>query len=247
VATFTGLPGVEWLGQVAYIYPILDKMTHTLSIRLKFPNPGLTLKPNMYANIRILVNSEQKSLLIPRSSVIPTGHGPRVILSLGGGKFKPQEVTLGREEEAFVEVLSGLKQTDNVVVSGQFLIDSESNLNASFKRMSAPSAHKGHHHHHHHHHMMTKKVKEQDLKYLRGKVLSIDAKRQRVTVLLKEKISPMLNKPNVILQASVNPEVSFNLFKKDEEVLVILVKKDNSQYQIESAKPVEPSKKERRR
>ena len=108
-ATFPGLPGKVWQGEVIYIYPTLDKITHTLAVRLQFPNPNLTLKPDMYATVKILVPASKKSLVIPTFSVITTGKGSHVILSLGEGRFKPQEVTLGDESNGKIEVLRGIE------------------------------------------------------------------------------------------------------------------------------------------
>lgn len=136
-ATFPALPGEKWQGKVEYVYPLLEKLTHTLSVRLKFANPNLMLKPNMYALVSISIPASKETLTVLRSSVIAKGQERSVILDLGNGRFKPQKVHLGFESGDKVSVLSGLKVGQKVVTSGQFLIDSESNLNASFKRMEA--------------------------------------------------------------------------------------------------------------
>ncbi len=145
IATFSYMPGREWVGEVDYVYPELDSKTHTLRVRLSFDNPGLQMKPKMYANIKIFGDATKDSLAIPRSALIRTGSEDRVIISLGNGKFKAQKVKIGIESGDYYQVLSGLKVGDNVVTTSQFLIDSESNLKASMNRMlheknSKPSA-----------------------------------------------------------------------------------------------------------
>jgi len=130
------MPGKIWDGTIDYIYPILDPKTRSLEVRLRFDNPGELLKANMYADVKIFTAPKRKVLIIPRESLIRTGEGDRVIIALGHGKFKPVAVKVGIESNNNIEVLSGLKEDDEVVVSSQFLIDSESNLRASLLRMS---------------------------------------------------------------------------------------------------------------
>lgn len=137
-ATFSYLPGKVWNGQVDYVYPQLDAKTHALRVRLAFPNPNLTLKPEMYANIKIFAKPVDKVLAIPHESLIRTGEGDRVVVALGNGNFRPEAVTTGIQSGNWMEVLSGLKVGDKIVTSAQFLIDSESNLETGLTRMSPP-------------------------------------------------------------------------------------------------------------
>jgi len=130
------MPGKIWDGTIDYIYPVLDPQTRSLEVRLRFDNPGELLKANMYADVKIFTAPKRKVLIIPRESLIRTGEGDRVIIALGHGKFKPVTVKVGIESNNNIEILSGLKEDDEVVVSSQFLIDSESNLRASLLRMS---------------------------------------------------------------------------------------------------------------
>jgi Cu(I)/Ag(I) efflux system membrane fusion protein len=134
------LPGRKWDGRVEYIYPSLDPKTRTLKVRLHFNNPEEALKPNMYANVKIFGGPKDDALVIPVEALIRTGREERVILALGDGRFASRTVTAGIESGDWVEVLSGLDAGDEVVVSGQFLIDSEANLKASLQRMSSPAA-----------------------------------------------------------------------------------------------------------
>ena len=92
---------------------------------------------NMFVKVDITANAtKQEVLTVPREAVIITGEREAVIKSLGGGHFQPVNVKTGKRGDGSVEILSGLQQGDDIVVSGQFLIDSESSLQASFLRMS---------------------------------------------------------------------------------------------------------------
>lgn len=132
------LPGRNWDGKVEYIYPELDPKTQTLRVRLRFPNPDGVLKPNMYAQVVIASRPKEDVLTIPREALIVSGGDERVVVALGDGRFQPKTVVPGMRTGDRLEILEGLQAGDRVVVSGQFLVDSESNLQASFRRMTAP-------------------------------------------------------------------------------------------------------------
>lgn len=136
-------PGQSWEGTVDYVYPILDPRTRTIKVRLRFDNPGEALKPNMYGDITIQSAPRQDVLSIPREAVIRTGTSEHVILALGNGRFKPAAVVTGVEAGERTEVVSGLNDGDIVVVSGQFLIDSEASLSASFGRLESTAGSSG--------------------------------------------------------------------------------------------------------
>jgi len=137
IATLPYLPGKTWQGIVDYVYPRLNPKTHTLRVRLTFPNPDLALKPNMYANVKIISKTIRNALAIPKLALIRTGEGDRVVLALGKGRFKAQPVKIGIESGDYYQILSGLKEEENVVTSAQFLIDSESNMKAAINRLEA--------------------------------------------------------------------------------------------------------------
>ncbi len=142
-------PEKKWIGKVDYIYPELNPKTHTLRVRLVFDNPALLIKPNMYANVNIIMTPLKDVLFVPKSAVILTGTGPRVVKSLGAGRYKVVPITLGIETENAYQVLSGLTEGEAIVISGHFLIDSESSLQASFERMTddaKPAKSKSHPH-----------------------------------------------------------------------------------------------------
>jgi Cu(I)/Ag(I) efflux system membrane fusion protein len=128
-------PGRVWQGEVDYIYPDLDPKTRTLRVRLAFDNPDGLLKANMFAEVVIFGGPKRNALLIPADALIATGERTSVIKALGEGRFQPVDVVIGAARAGRVEILDGLAEGDEVVVSGQFLIDSESSLQASFLRM----------------------------------------------------------------------------------------------------------------
>jgi len=134
-AKLTSMPGEAWKGTVEYIYPDLDPVTRTLRVRLRFDNPEEKLMPNMYAHVSIFGEEKKDVLSIPREALIRDAKQTRVIRALGDGRFQAQEVVAGIESGDWIEITSGLNEGDEIVVSSQFLIDSESNLKASLQRM----------------------------------------------------------------------------------------------------------------
>ena len=132
------IPGKSWNGKVEYIYPSLDPKTRTLKVRLRFDNPGERLKPNMYANVKIFGGAKKNTIVIPLEGLIRSGREERVILALGDGRFEAREVRAGIESGNYVEILEGVEQGEEIVISGQFLIDSEASMRASLNRMTEP-------------------------------------------------------------------------------------------------------------
>ena len=122
------LPGRKFTGRIAYVYPYLQRKTRDVVIRLEFENPGLILKPDMYADIEIK-STEGEGLIIPSETVIRSGERNLVFVVRDKNKFSPRDVTLGLNVDGGkVQVLKGLASGDPVVTSGQFLLDSESKL-----------------------------------------------------------------------------------------------------------------------
>jgi Cu(I)/Ag(I) efflux system membrane fusion protein len=136
--SFPALPGVTVEGKVDYLYPNLDAKTRTLDVRVKLANPGLRFRPGMYANVTLYGGASGQSVLVPTESVIATGKRSLVILAEGEGRFRPVLVKTGIESDGKTEILSGVKAGDAVVVSGQFLIESEANLKGVLARLSGP-------------------------------------------------------------------------------------------------------------
>ena len=130
------LPGVTLAGTVDYVYPELDPKTRTLKVRLRFDNEGERLKPNMFARVTIEAEGFGSVVNVPREAVIRGGSMNRVVVVLGDGRFRAQPVQLGIESGDRIAIRNGLQAGETVVVSGQFLIDSESNIESALERMA---------------------------------------------------------------------------------------------------------------
>lgn len=130
-------PAGDLEGRVDYIYPALALPTRTVRARLVLDNPGGQLKPGMYARVRFDVPSMDDAVHVPAEAVIRTGRQDRVIVDRGEGRFQAREVRLGRRAGERFEILEGVDDGERVVVSGQFLIDSESSVVAELGRMDA--------------------------------------------------------------------------------------------------------------
>ncbi len=123
-------PGKTYSGTISYIYPTVDPQTRTVKVRVQVPNPGFTLKPQMFADAQLRVNYGTQ-ILVPQEAVLDSGTVQQVFVVHPGGAFEPRKVTLGPVIDGNVAVLSGLKPGETVVTSGNFLIDSESRLKTS--------------------------------------------------------------------------------------------------------------------
>ncbi|WP_319380514.1 efflux RND transporter periplasmic adaptor subunit [Thiomicrorhabdus sp.] len=133
--TSTAYPGRRWEGDISYIYPLADAKTQATSVRIPLLNDDGVLKPNMLVDVEVFGGPKQNALAIPLEAVIDNGQQKRVVKSLGDGKFDVVEINTGMETSGIVEVLSGLQTGDEIVVSGQFLIDSESQIQANLRRL----------------------------------------------------------------------------------------------------------------
>jgi Cu(I)/Ag(I) efflux system membrane fusion protein len=136
------LPGQSWQGRVDYVYPALDPETRTLKVRLRFDNSSQRLRPNMFARVTIFGSDTDPVVHVPREALIRGGTVDRVVRALGDGKFRAQPVDVGIEAGNRVEIRSGLSAGDLIVTSGQFLIDSESNIESALMRMDDQAASK---------------------------------------------------------------------------------------------------------
>jgi RND family efflux transporter, MFP subunit len=135
------LPDRKFQGRITYIYPTVDEKTRTAKVRMEFHNPGFFLKPGMFATVEVRAELEPDALLIPDTAILRSGDKNTAFVALEGGKFEPRTVTLGpRGENDQVQVLSGLNEGERVVTSGQFMLDSESQLREAIQKMLNPSA-----------------------------------------------------------------------------------------------------------
>ncbi|MGH0032093.1 MAG: efflux RND transporter periplasmic adaptor subunit [Myxococcota bacterium] len=130
------LPGVRMQGELTYIAPFLDPKTRTAEVRLELDNADGRLKPEMFGNAVIAGTPRHDALAIPSDAVLRSGRRTLAVVALGEGRFEPREIELGLDTgDGWLEVLSGLAEGERIVVSSQFLIDSESNLREAVRKL----------------------------------------------------------------------------------------------------------------
>jgi Cu(I)/Ag(I) efflux system membrane fusion protein/cobalt-zinc-cadmium efflux system membrane fusion protein len=130
------LPDKVLEGKVVYIYPYLDEKARDVIVRLEFTNPDLEMKPGMYSNVWIKTPAIEDVIVVPTEAVIRSGHRNVVFVTRGEGRFEPREVLIGEEsDDGKIRIISGLQENDEVVISAQFLIDSESRLQEAIQKM----------------------------------------------------------------------------------------------------------------
>ncbi len=130
--------GREFTGKVNYIYPTLNKKSRTLTVRLEFDNPGIALKPGMFATVKIEAQHKDSALIIPTEAIINTGERQVVFVSTQVGKYQARQIVTGLVGDDHVtEVLSGISEGDQIVISGQFLLDSESQFEEAREKLLA--------------------------------------------------------------------------------------------------------------
>jgi Cu(I)/Ag(I) efflux system membrane fusion protein len=134
--TLNFLPGKTFKSKISFIYPTLDDKTRTAKVRFDIPNYNNELKPSMYANIVINGKDLGSYPAVPEQAVLRSGQKNILIVALGGGKFKPVDVTLGEYSDGYYQVLKGISSGETIVTSAQFLIDSESNLKAALSQFT---------------------------------------------------------------------------------------------------------------
>lgn len=135
--TVPSLAGQEFVGTVQFVSPVLDETTKTAAVRIAvFNTPDFALKPQMFATVILQTTFAKQALSISQQAVLHTGKRDVVIISLGNGYFRAQNITLGMATDGYVQVLNGLTEGQTIVTSSQFLIDSESNLKEAVGQMS---------------------------------------------------------------------------------------------------------------
>jgi Cu(I)/Ag(I) efflux system membrane fusion protein len=139
----TAFPGEVFEGTVGFIYPSVSETTRTLTVRLEFPNPLLTLRPGMYAEVRLL-ESGPEVLAVPAGAVMDGGETEYAFVVYDGTSFEPRLIETGRRADEWIEILSGLEAGERVVTSTNFLIDSESRLQAAIAGMTSHHAQSSH-------------------------------------------------------------------------------------------------------
>ena len=122
--------------RVSYIQPSVDQMTRTLKVRLELANPGLVLKPEMFVDVEFRVGGAPR-VMVPIDAVLDSGERKTVFVDRGNGRLEPRHVQTGEQMGDRVEILSGLEPGERIVISGTFLIDSESQLKAAASGMAS--------------------------------------------------------------------------------------------------------------
>lgn len=141
VVKLASLPDREFRGRVTYIYPNVDEKTRTARVRLEFENPGYFLKPGMFVSVQITSELNPSVVLVPDSAVLRSGEQNTVFVALPGGRFDPRVVGLGlAAENDMYQVVSGVSAGERIVTSGQFLLDSESQLREAIQKMREPKS-----------------------------------------------------------------------------------------------------------
>jgi multidrug efflux pump subunit AcrA (membrane-fusion protein) len=137
--TLSYLPDREFRGRVTYIYPNVDEKTRTARVRMEFHNPGYFLKPGMFATVQVSSELEASVLLAPDMAILRSGEKNTVFVALEEGKFEPRTIVLGPQaDNDMYQIISGLKEGERIVTSGQFMLDSESQLREAIQKMLEP-------------------------------------------------------------------------------------------------------------
>lgn len=133
--TLSYYPGKTYTGTISYIYPTVDPQTRTVKARIQIPNPEFALKPQMFADAQLHVDYGNK-IIVPQEAVLNSGTEQHVFVVHDGGIFEPRKITVGPVVDGNAVILSGLKVGETIVVSGNFLIDSESGLKSAMNGMA---------------------------------------------------------------------------------------------------------------
>ncbi|MEO6118890.1 MAG: efflux RND transporter periplasmic adaptor subunit [Methylotenera sp.] len=207
------LPTDIFKGKVSYLYPMLNDTSRTLQVRIELPNKANQLRPGMYANV-VFTGQTHEALSVTTESIIATGKRKIVIVKEGHLKessgYRPVEVTTGQERDRYTEILSGLSEEEEVVSSGQFLIDSEASLSGVLARLSNQNQAQQ---------AMAKKMPASQSEKMpkgRGKVVDIDAKSGKVT--LNHEPIAALGWPSMIMGFKVKESKQLEKLKAGDAV-----------------------------
>ena len=200
-ARVAAYPDEKFEGKVGAILPEVNAATRTLRTRIELANPGARLKPGMFASVIFENRKNEASLLVPSEAVIRTGQRDVVLLAAGDGRFRAAPVEVGMESGGQSEIRKGLNPGDKVVLSGQFLIDSEASLGAAVARLeggsgaekSEPGSHKG-----------------------RGKVVAVDQASGRIE--LDHEPIPSIQWPRMTMGFGVHDKSQLGAIKKGDAV-----------------------------
>jgi Cu(I)/Ag(I) efflux system membrane fusion protein/cobalt-zinc-cadmium efflux system membrane fusion protein len=140
-ATVDALPGETFSGPITFVYPHLDHMSRTSTVRVTLDNPDMKLRPGMYATAKVQTQPVADAILVPREAVIDTGSRQIAFVVTSDGRFDPRKVRMGVfGDDDSVQILEGLSPGDMVVTSGQFLLDVESRTTEAINKLRSTSS-----------------------------------------------------------------------------------------------------------
>ena len=231
-------PEKNWKGLVDYIYPVLDKKTRTLRVRIRFNNPEQLLKPNMFSRLIIRSSFNKDSLFVKREAIIRNGGIERVVKALGDGKFQSVAVKTGAESGNYIEIIKGLSENDQIVTSAQFLIDSESSLTASFERMEEPSADQA-----------SKEMSMNDTNeensnqvWIDGTIIDVMPGHNMLTI--QHQAVPAWGWPDMLMDFPVTKTIPLNDLKETQSIRFLVEKHDDGSIELIEIEGMSASKKE---
>ena len=195
------LPGEVFEGTVDYLAPAVNAGTRTHPVRIVLANPELKLKPGMFAEVTLYGGQGEEAVLVPSEAVITTGKRSLVLVAQGEGRFQPVEVTTGMQSDGRTAVLEGLSGGEQVVTSGQFLIESEANLKGVLAKM---------------------KPVGQQVHTGSGRVTGVDAKTGFLE--MEHDPIPSLDWPSMTMEFTVKDRASLDGLKTGQQVEFDLVK-----------------------
>ncbi|KQZ59745.1 cation transporter [Rhizobium sp. Root149] len=138
--TIAALPGMPVAGRVELVDPEIREQTRTAKVRVRLPNPDDRLLANMFGEVEISTGVPDPVVTVPNDAIIDTGRRQMVFVDKGEGRFEPRDVTLGSRGTSRSQIRTGLSQGERVVVSANFLLDAESNLNSALNALTAGDA-----------------------------------------------------------------------------------------------------------
>lgn len=212
-------PNNVFEAKVSYIYPTLNTETRSTPVRLVFDNAEALLRPGMFARITFDVGMPHESVTVPTSAVIDDGKRQVVLLALEEGRFKPQSVTIGKRGQDLVEVLDGVEPGDRVVISANFLIDSESQLKAALSNFVEPS-------------QETHKHQANALYNVKGVLEKIDA--ENMSVVISHEVIPELNWPAMTMPFDVSDIAIVKNIPLESSIDFVLEENASGEYVVTS-------------
>jgi len=136
-ATATAWPGIQFKGQVIALLPQVDPMTRTLTARVAIDNLDFKLSPGMFVALEFAAPAQEPQLVVPSEALIATGERSVIVVAREGGGFDVVNVSTGAEQDGYTVILSGLTEGQSIVLSGQFLLDSEASLKSTVNRLES--------------------------------------------------------------------------------------------------------------